>query len=150
MAKRTRKETEHQLIRQPCDLHCNVLPTPGDDKSSIRKLKEDDETEGVVNSTRFADNQKAVKEAASRVYQVCEMSVGDRTKIPTVNMKTIVTRCQRVYEKGVALTQTAKRHGESHPEVVKYRGNLGPLFDICSCSCLRYWVDVIKLFNIIS
>ena len=116
----------------------------------IRKLKEDDETEGVVKNTRFADKQKAVKDAASRVYQVWEMSVGDRTKIPTVNMKTIVTRCQRVYEKGVALTQTANRHGESHPDVVKYRGNLGTLFDICSCSCLRYWVDVIKLFNIVS
>ena len=99
MAKRTRKETEHPLFGQPCDLPCNVLLTTGDVMRYIRKLKEDDETEGAVQNSKFADKLKAVKEAAGRVYQIWEMSVCERTKIPTTSLKAIINRCKRIYEK---------------------------------------------------
>lgn len=65
---------------------------------------------------------------------IWEDAVADRTKIPLITHKSMMTKLTRLYDTGIDLG----RHYSltlDHCKVVSYKLNLNKLFDVCSCQC---------------
>ena len=125
--KNTRKNTEHVLFGQPCDLPTHQLPTLGDCLRLIWNLKCQEEKEIDF---KISDKKDAIKQAALEISSLWEKAIGDRKTVPLISQKAIEARLKRKYDKGIELIRTKNKK-----DVPKYEEELNSLFDICSCDC---------------
>ena len=135
----TRNKTTHKLFGSPSDLPPNQLPTIGDVLRLILKYKVEDE-DAVI--PKFGDKHEAIKKAVDDVTSLWEKAIGDRTKVPLLPEKTIVSRIKRIYDKGLDINKhVAKVKGDG---LKIFKANMEVLFDICSCSCPPILCDAAK------